>query len=104
MERRKCLEILGLPPSASEDEIKKAYKNLARQYHPDKNDDEEAKEKFQEISGAYTYLTDPEARRQADMEAGHTSFMDNDLFMFMFFSKYYETSAKSIFQPIQPFL
>lgn len=103
MERRKCLEILGLPPSASEDEIKKAYKNLARQYHPDKNDDEEAKEKFQEISGAYTYLTDPEARRQADMEAGHPSFMDNDLFMFMFFQNIMRRQQNPFFNPYNPF-
>ncbi|XP_053382457.1 serine/arginine repetitive matrix protein 1-like [Mercenaria mercenaria] len=57
-ERRKCLNTLGLREGASEEEIKKAYKKLALQYHPDKNDSDDAKGKFQEIGYAYKYLTD----------------------------------------------
>ncbi|XP_041360745.1 keratin, type I cytoskeletal 9-like [Gigantopelta aegis] len=55
-EKRRCLEVLGLPNSASEDDIKKTYRSLARQHHPDKNDGEDATQRFQEISYAYKYL------------------------------------------------
>ncbi|XP_069105692.1 uncharacterized protein [Argopecten irradians] len=57
-EKKRCREILGVSEGASEDEIKKAYKKLALRYHPDKNDSTDAKEKFQEISYAYKYLTE----------------------------------------------
>ncbi|KAL4218076.1 hypothetical protein ACF0H5_022813 [Mactra antiquata] len=57
-ERRKCYKILGLEYGATEDEVRKAYKKLALQFHPDKNDSESAKEKFQEIGYAYKYLTE----------------------------------------------
>ncbi|XP_033726545.1 uncharacterized protein LOC117316145 isoform X2 [Pecten maximus] len=57
-EKKRCREILGVSEGANEDEIKKAYKKLALRYHPDKNDSKDAKEKFQEISYAYKYLTE----------------------------------------------
>lgn len=61
-ERKRCLEVLNLTEEASEDLIKKSYRKLALKYHPDKNESEDAKEKFQEISYAYKYLTEgPEA-------------------------------------------
>lgn len=61
-ERKRCLEVLNLTEEASEDQIKKSYRKLALKYHPDKNESEDAKEKFQEISYAYKYLTEgPEA-------------------------------------------
>lgn len=59
--------ILGVSSSATEQEIKKAYRSLARKYHPDVNPSEEEAEKFKEISTAYEVLTDPEKRRIVDM-------------------------------------
>jgi len=60
-------KVLGIDKTASPDAIKKAYRKLARKYHPDVNpDDEEAKKKFQEINEANEVLTDPEKRKKYD--------------------------------------
>ncbi|KAA8719403.1 molecular chaperone DnaJ [Corynebacterium spheniscorum] len=59
--------ILGVDRSATEQEIKRAYRKLARKYHPDVNDSEEAAEMFREVSVAHEVLTDPEKRRIVDM-------------------------------------
>ena len=57
----------GCQKDASEEEIKKAYRKLARKYHPDRNpDDTEAEEKFKEISAAHDVLADPEKRKEYD--------------------------------------
>ena len=59
-------ETLGVSESASADEIKKAYRKLARKYHPDINKDESAVEKFKEINAAYEVLSDAEKKTQYD--------------------------------------
>ncbi|SHK28788.1 molecular chaperone DnaJ [Thermocrinis minervae] len=66
-------EILGVSRNATQEEIKKAYRRLARQYHPDFNKDPEAQEKFKEINEAYQVLSDPEKRRLYD-QYGHAAF------------------------------
>ena len=58
--------ILGVPRNATQEEIKRAYKRLARQYHPDVNKSPEAEEKFKEINEAYAVLSDPEKRKVYD--------------------------------------
>ena len=60
-------ETLEITESANESEIKKAYRKLARQYHPDVNKDPSAEEKFKEISAAYEILSDKEKKQQYDM-------------------------------------
>src|SRR5262245_21885720 len=65
-------DVLGVPRTASEQEISKAYRKLARQYHPDRNPgDKAAENKFKEISAAYEVLADKEKRAQYD-RFGHT--------------------------------
>ncbi len=64
----KYYEILGLNKNASSDEIKKAYRKMAMQYHPDRNQgSKSAEDKFKEMSEAYAVLSDPEKKRQYDM-------------------------------------
>ena len=58
MTKRDYYEVLGVPRSASADELKSAYRNLARKYHPDVSDEPEAEEKFKEINEAYAILSD----------------------------------------------
>lgn len=59
-------ETLGISENASADEIKKAYRKLARKYHPDINKEESAVEKFKEINAAYEVLSDPDKKAQYD--------------------------------------
>jgi len=64
---------LGVEKGASSKQIKKAFRNLALKYHPDKNPDKDTTKKFQEVAEAYEVLSDPEKRKQYDMK-GHNAW------------------------------
>lgn len=67
MAKKDLYEILGVDRNATEEEIKKAYRRLAKKYHPDLNPgDKEAEQKFKEINEAYEILSDPQKRAQYD--------------------------------------
>jgi molecular chaperone DnaJ len=71
--KKDLYEVLGVPRNANQEEIKRAYRKLAIQYHPDKNPgDKSAEEKFKEIAEAYAILSVPERRSRYD-RFGHTS-------------------------------
>lgn len=65
-QKRDYYDILGVPKNASDDDLKKAFRKLAFQYHPDRNKESGAEEKFKEINEAYQVLSDPEKRSQYD--------------------------------------
>ncbi|MEP7200036.1 MAG: molecular chaperone DnaJ [Chloroflexota bacterium] len=74
--KRDYYEILGLPRAASGEEIKRAYRKLAMQYHPDRNKDDNAASKFKEINEAYEVLHDGEKRQLYD-RFGHAGIKTN---------------------------
>jgi molecular chaperone DnaJ len=66
MSNRDYYDILGIPRNSSQDEVKQAFRKLARQYHPDVNKDHDAEEKFKEINEAYGVLSDADKRARYD--------------------------------------
>ena len=70
MAKRDYYEVLGLTKGASQDEIKKAYRSLAKKYHPDINKEPGAEEKFKEINEAYDTLSDETKKARYD-QFGH---------------------------------
>ena len=74
MAKRDYYEVLGVSHSASSEEIKRAFKKLARKFHPDVNPGNKgAEERFKEVSEAYAVLSDGKKRRQYDVQ-GHSAF------------------------------
>src|SRR6266699_1664020 len=77
MSKRDYYEILGVGKTASQDEIKKAYRKVAMQFHPDRNPgDKSAEEKFKEAAEAYEVLSDEDKRAQYD-RFGHAGVSGN---------------------------
>lgn len=76
--KRDYYVVLGVPKNASQDDIKKAYRKLAMQHHPDRNpDNKEAEEKFKEAAQAYEVLSDPAKRKKYD-QFGHAGMEHGD--------------------------
>ena len=72
-EKRDYYEVLGVPKDADDAAIKRAYRQLAKKYHPDISKEENAEEKFKEIGEAYAVLSDKQKRSQYD-QFGHAAF------------------------------
>jgi len=75
MNKKDYYEVLGVKKDASDEEIKRAFRKLAKQYHPDVNKEPGADEKFKEIGEAYSVLSDPNKRSQYD-QFGHAAFQN----------------------------
>lgn len=104
MEFKDYYAILGVPRNADEKEIKKAYRRLARKYHPDLNPgDKEAERKFKEINEAYEVLSDPEKRKRYDeLGAAWATYGQRDTEAFwQDFYRRYGPSARTYSSPFE---
>ncbi|ADO76801.1 molecular chaperone DnaJ [Halanaerobium praevalens] len=77
MAKHDYYELLGVDRDADQKEIKRAYRKLAKKYHPDMNQDKDTSDKFKEISEAYEILSDPDKRARYD-QYGHSGINDQD--------------------------
>lgn len=77
MPKKDFYEVLGVAPNATEPDIKKAYRSLSLKFHPDRNKEDGATEKFQDISDAYETLSDSQKRKQYDFQKQFGGMDDN---------------------------
>jgi len=95
--KRDYYEVLGISKDATEQDIKKAFRKLAMQYHPDRNKAADAEEKFKEINEAYEVLSDPQKRRMYD-QFGHdglnkSGFSSENINPFDIFNQFFSGGA-----------
>jgi DnaJ-class molecular chaperone len=94
-EKKEYYNILNIETKADISEIKKAYKKLAMQYHPDRNKEDNAEDKFKEISKAYQVLSDPEKRKQYDIFGNVEDITLDGNFHFDIFNSFFGDISKS---------
>lgn len=95
----KYYDALGVTPTATDDEIKRAYRKLALKYHPDKNKEESAAQKFKQVSLAYECLSDPEKRRMYDQFGEAGAGMDGGIDPTDIFSQFFGGGSRTRGEP-----
>ena len=99
-------KILEIDPRATIEDIRKAYRKLALQYHPDKNSDLNSEEKFKEVAEAYEVLNDPAKKQEYDSSLASASNQSGVTFRFIFHGNPFETFTQVFgpgFMPPPPF-
>ncbi|CCW70449.1 unnamed protein product [Phytomonas sp. Hart1] len=95
----KYYDALGVSPTATEDEIKRAYRKLALKFHPDKNKDPSAPEKFKEVSVAYECLSDSEKRKMYDQFGDKSEGMESGIDPSDIFASFFGGGTRSRGEP-----